>query len=119
MVDNECQMNGKDAPHQGRLPHLWRAGLRCLALVSFAFLAAACDGSSASPGVASIGSTTSTTVSYTHLVPTAFAHHEVTALGGTEQVCLLVGTEVVATHQRCWSREQISFDPRHWRADLA
>jgi hypothetical protein len=51
-------------------------------------------------------------------VPTAFAHHEVTALGGTEQVCLLVGTEVVATHQRCWSREQISFDPRHWRADL-
>jgi hypothetical protein len=40
---------------------LWRAGLRCLALVSFAFLAAACDGGSASPGVASIGSTTSTT----------------------------------------------------------
>jgi hypothetical protein len=54
-------MNGVHAPHQGRRPHLWRAGLRALALVSFAFLAAACDGSSASPGVASIGSTTSTT----------------------------------------------------------
>ncbi len=53
-------MNGVHAPHQGRRPRLW-SGLRALALVSFAFLAASCDGGSASPGVASIGSTTSTT----------------------------------------------------------
>jgi hypothetical protein len=53
-------MNGVHASQQGR-PHLRRAGLRALALVFFAFLAAACDGGSASPGVASIGSTTSTT----------------------------------------------------------
>lgn len=60
-TESDSVMSGVHAPHQGRRPHLWRAGLRALALVSFAFLAAACDGSSASPGVASIGSTTSTT----------------------------------------------------------
>jgi hypothetical protein len=37
-------------------------------------------------------------------VPTAFAHHDLTALGGIEQIRLLVGTEVVATHQRCLGR---------------
>ena len=51
-------------------------------------------------------------------VPTAFAHHEVTALGGIEEVRILVGTEVVATHPRCWGKEQISFDPRHYLALL-
>src|ERR1019366_6401507 len=51
-------------------------------------------------------------------VPTAFAHHDVTALGGIGQVRLLVGTEVVATHPRCWSKEQVSFDPRHYLALL-
>jgi hypothetical protein len=53
-------MNGVHASQQGR-PHLRRAGLRALALVFFAFLAAACDGGSTSSRVASIGSTTSTT----------------------------------------------------------
>jgi hypothetical protein len=51
-------------------------------------------------------------------VPTAFAHHDVTAIGGTEEVRLLVGTDVVATHPRCWDKEQISFDPRHYLALL-
>ena len=51
-------------------------------------------------------------------VPTAFAHHDVTALGGIEQVRLLVGTDVVATHPRCWSKEQVCFDPRHYLALL-
>ena len=51
-------------------------------------------------------------------VPTTFAHHEVTAIGGIEEVRLLVGTEVVATHPRCWSKEQVSFDPRHYLALL-
>jgi len=40
---------------------LRRAGLPALALVSIACLAAACGGRSASPGVASLGSTTTTT----------------------------------------------------------
>jgi hypothetical protein len=51
-------------------------------------------------------------------VPTAFAHHDVTAIGGTEEVRLLVGTEVVATHPRCWGSEQVGFDPRHYLALL-
>jgi transposase len=51
-------------------------------------------------------------------VPTAFAHHDVTAIGGTEEVRLLVGTDVVATHPRCWAKEQIRFDPTHYLALL-
>ena len=51
-------------------------------------------------------------------VPTAYAHHQVTALGGIDDVRLVVGTEVVATHERCWKKEEISFDPRHYLALL-
>ena len=51
-------------------------------------------------------------------VPTAHAHHEVTVLGGTEEIRILSGTEVVARHPRCWSKEEISFDPRHYLALL-
>jgi hypothetical protein len=51
-------------------------------------------------------------------VPTACAHHEVTVLGGIDQVRIMVGTEVVATHPRSWSKEQISFEPRHYLALL-
>jgi transposase len=51
-------------------------------------------------------------------VPTDFAHHEVTVLGGTEEVRILSGTEVVARHPRCWSKEEIAFDPCHYLALL-
>jgi len=51
-------------------------------------------------------------------VPTAFAHHEVTALGGVEEVRLLVGTVVVATHPTSWAKEQVTFDPRNYLALL-
>ena len=51
-------------------------------------------------------------------VPTAFAHHDVTALGGIEEVRLSVGTTVVATHARCWDKEQVIFDPIHYLALL-
>jgi hypothetical protein len=51
-------------------------------------------------------------------VPTDYAHHEVTAVGGIEDVRLLVGTEVVATHPRHWGKEQVTFDPRHYLALL-
>jgi hypothetical protein len=61
VADNECQMNGVDAPHQGRRPHQRPAGRTALALVAIVSLAAACGGGSASPGVASLGSTTTTT----------------------------------------------------------
>jgi transposase len=51
-------------------------------------------------------------------VPTAFAHHELTASGGVGDVVISDGTEVVATHKRCWEREQVIFDPRHYLALL-
>jgi hypothetical protein len=51
-------------------------------------------------------------------VPTAYAHHDVTALGGIEEVRLVVGTETVANHQRCWGKEQVTFDFRHYLALL-
>ena len=51
-------------------------------------------------------------------VPTAHAHHEVTVLGGVEQVRILSGVEVVAEHHRSWSKEQVAFDPRHYLALL-
>jgi len=51
-------------------------------------------------------------------VPTDYAHHDVTAIGGIEEVRLLIGTEVVATHPRCWDSEQVTFDPRHYLALL-
>jgi hypothetical protein len=51
-------------------------------------------------------------------VPTAHAHHDVTVLGGIDDVRILSGAEVVAMHPRCWSKEQIFFDPRHYLALL-
>jgi len=51
-------------------------------------------------------------------VPTAYAHHEVTAIGGVEEVKIVCGTEVVAKHARCWQRERKIFDPRHYLALL-
>ena len=51
-------------------------------------------------------------------VPTECAHHQVTALGGIDDVRLVVGTDLVATHPRCWDKEQICFDPTHYLALL-
>jgi len=51
-------------------------------------------------------------------VPTASAHHQVTVLGGIEEVRILSGTDVVATHPRHWGREQVFFDPCHYLALL-
>jgi hypothetical protein len=51
-------------------------------------------------------------------VPTAFAHHEVTAIGGIEKVRIVCGTEVIAAHARCWEKERKVFDPRHYLALL-
>jgi len=51
-------------------------------------------------------------------VPTAFAHHALTVVGGIEQVRIVCGTHLVATHPRCWEAERITFDPRHYLALL-
>ena len=51
-------------------------------------------------------------------VPTAWAHHDVTAVGGIEELAIAVGTEVVATHRRHWGKEHTVFDPRHYLALL-
>ena len=51
-------------------------------------------------------------------VPTAVAHHDVTCLGGIDEVRILSGSEVVATHPRSWAKEGVFFDPRHYLALL-
>ena len=51
-------------------------------------------------------------------VPTAFAHHEVTVIGGIEEVAITSGTGVVARHVRCWDKEQTTYDPLHYLALL-
>lgn len=51
-------------------------------------------------------------------VPTAWAHHDVTAVGGIDEVAISVGPTVVARHPRCWSKERTTYDPRHYLALL-
>ncbi len=51
-------------------------------------------------------------------VPTAYAHHDVTAVGGIDEVAIAVGPTVVARHPRCWAKEQTTYDPRHYLALL-
>jgi transposase len=51
-------------------------------------------------------------------VPTAFAHHDVTCLGGIEEVSILSGCDLVATHPRSWDKEGVFFDFRHYLALL-
>lgn len=51
-------------------------------------------------------------------VPTQYAHRQVTAVGGIDEVRLVVDDHVVARHPRCWQKEQVFFDPRHYLALL-
>ena len=51
-------------------------------------------------------------------VPTQFAYHQVTAVGTVDVVRIVVGDRVVATHRRCWGREQVSYEPVHYLALL-
>jgi transposase len=51
-------------------------------------------------------------------VPTSFAHHELTVLGGIDQVSIASGPDVVARHRRCWDKEQVFFEPLHYLALL-
>jgi hypothetical protein len=51
-------------------------------------------------------------------VPTSFAHHDVVVWGGIDEVRVVSDVDVVATHPRCWDKEQVLFDPRHYLALL-
>jgi hypothetical protein len=51
-------------------------------------------------------------------VPTAYAHHEVTVIGGIEEVAITSGTDVIARHPRHWGKEHTTFDPIHYLALL-
>jgi hypothetical protein len=49
-------------------------------------------------------------------VPTAYAHHELIVVGTIEQVRILFGDGVIATHRRLWGNQQVQFDPVHYLA---
>jgi transposase len=51
-------------------------------------------------------------------VPTECAHHEVTVIGGIEEVRLVVGQQLVAQHPRHWGKEHTEFNPLHYLALL-
>jgi transposase len=51
-------------------------------------------------------------------VPTAYAHHQVTAVGNIQDVRLIVNDRVVARHPRDWARENVHYDPLHYLALL-
>ena len=49
-------------------------------------------------------------------VPTAYAHHHVTAVGNIQEVRLIVNDRVVARHPRDWVRENVHYNPLHYLA---
>lgn len=51
-------------------------------------------------------------------VPTQYAHHAVTAIGGIDTVKLVVDDRLVARHERSWEKEGAFFDPVHYLALL-
>jgi transposase len=51
-------------------------------------------------------------------VPTAYAHHHVTAVGNIQEVRLIVNDRVVARHPRDWARENVHYNPLHYLALL-
>ena len=51
-------------------------------------------------------------------MPTEFAHRRVTVVGTVDQVRIVVGDRVVASHRRCWGREQVFYEPVHYLALL-
>jgi transposase len=51
-------------------------------------------------------------------VPTAYAYHAVTAVGGIERVRFVVQDQVVAEHLRDWDKENVHYNPVHYLALL-
>lgn len=51
-------------------------------------------------------------------IPTAYAYHPVTVVGGIDRVQVLVHDRVVAEHVRDWERENVHYNPLHYLALL-
>ena len=51
-------------------------------------------------------------------VPTAYAHHAITVVGGLDEVRLVCRDHLVARHRRHWGKEHITFEPIHYLALL-
>ena len=51
-------------------------------------------------------------------VPTAFAHHDVTASAGSKRSASSSAPTWWPPTPRCWDKEQVCFDPRHYLALL-
>jgi hypothetical protein len=51
-------------------------------------------------------------------VPTTYAHRSVTIVGSVTEVRIIHEDRLVATHPRCWDREQTRFNPVHYLALL-
>ena len=47
-------------------------------------------------------------------VPTEFAHRSLTVVATIEEVRILCTEELIASHRRCWGKEQFFFDPLHY-----
>lgn len=51
-------------------------------------------------------------------VPTAYGHHDVLVRGYVNQVVISCGSEVIATHKRCYEKEDFIYNPLHYLALL-
>lgn len=51
-------------------------------------------------------------------VPTAYAHHPITVVGGLDEVRLVCRDHLVARHRRHWGKEHVTSDPVHYLALL-
>jgi transposase len=51
-------------------------------------------------------------------VPTAYAHRQVTIVGGVDEVRLVVANHLIARHRRHWGKEHTEYDPIHYLALL-
>ena len=47
-------------------------------------------------------------------VPTRYAHRKVTVVATVDEVRLVFGDKLIATHRRCWEKEQFFYQPIHY-----
>jgi hypothetical protein len=47
-------------------------------------------------------------------VPTKYAHRKVTVIGTVDEVRLIFADRLIATHHRCWEKEQFFYQPIHY-----
>jgi len=108
-TDLERRLRGKSTTKQGLLEEEQRA---LLALPKQSFEARRVESAKAS----SLSLVRFDTNDYS--VPTACAHHQVTAVGNIQEVRLIVNDRVVARHPRDWARENVHYNPLHYLALL-